>query len=467
MRTIRLFGLFLRPQHMLLALLEFSIFMGSVYTGALVRFGGSYTTLEAAIGWPLPRALLFAITMVLSMAAMGLYNTRRRERMGGTVLRIGICLLCGSIALVACFYVAPELYLGRGAFALALAVSALGIGSVRAVTLSAFGEQLFMRRVLVVGTGTKASAILDMRRRTDWRGMSLVGFIQIPGGHSAIDPAKIINIDRPLFEFALEREIDQVVVALDDRRTNFPLDELLKCRMNGIEVIEVSDFLEREFRKIRLDFVDLSHLIYSDGFRRSPFYQYLKRGVDIALAVLVMAVTWPVMAATALAIRVEGGSKCPILYRQLRVSQGNKAFAMLKFRSMRVDAEKDGQARWAEPNDSRITRVGAVIRKYRIDELPQIFNVLQGDMSFVGPRPERPEFVSELTKTIPLYGERHQVKAGLSGWAQLCYPYGASEKDAVEKLQYDLYYVKNYSPVMDLFILIQTAEVILFGKGAR
>ncbi len=454
MRTIRIFGHYIRLQILLLAMLEALIFIASIYVGALMRFVGDIYAAETEIGWLLPRAIVFASIMVSSMAALGLYQPNHRERILGTALRISTSFLLGGIAMAVCFYVFPGIYTGRGAFGLATAISFLGIVIVRAISLSPIGENLFRRRVLVLGTGAKASSILGMRRRADWRGFSLVGFVHVRGEPDVVDPSKVLTIDKPLMDFAIEQEIDQIVIALDERRSNFPIDELLKCKMNGIDVLEIFTFFEREFGKIRLDMLQPSQLIFSDGFQPNALYPYIKRIFDIAVVLLLLAIAWPIMAVTALAILRESGGTGPIRYRQLRVGQGGKLFNILKFRSMRV-------------NDSRVTRVGAVIRKFRIDELPQIFNVLCGDMSFVGPRPERPEFVSQLTDTIPLYAQRHLVKAGISGWAQLCYPYGSSEKDAREKLQYDLYYVKNNSLFLDLLILLQTAEVVLFRKGAR
>jgi exopolysaccharide biosynthesis polyprenyl glycosylphosphotransferase len=206
-------------------------------------------------------------------------------------------------------------------------------------------------------------------------------------------------------------------------------------------------------------------MIFGSGFRRDIVRRYSERAFDLFASLVLLLLALPVMLITVLAIKLEEGPRAPILYGQPRVGYAGRVFRVLKFRSMRVDAEKDGKARWAQANDDRVTRVGRFIRKVRIDELPQLFNVLSGRMSFVGPRPERPEFVKQLAESIPYYDVRHAVKPGITGWAQLCYPYGASEQDAMEKLQYDLYYVKNHSLIFDILILLQTVEVILFGKG--
>jgi sugar transferase (PEP-CTERM system associated) len=226
-------------------------------------------------------------------------------------------------------------------------------------------------------------------------------------------------------------------------------------------------FLERETGKVRLDVLNPSWMIFSEGFRRTGLRNLVSRVLDILASLLLLAVAWPVMLLAMLAIKIEDGPRASVLYRQLRVGQDGHLFEALKFRSMRQDAEADGVARWADAQDGRVTRVGALMRKTRIDELPQLLNVLRGDMRFVGPRPERPEFVEALSDSVPYYRERHCVKPGLTGWAQLCYPYGSSEQDAIEKLQYDLYYIKNRTLLFDLAILLQTVEVVIFGKGAR
>jgi sugar transferase (PEP-CTERM system associated) len=244
------------------------------------------------------------------------------------------------------------------------------------------------------------------------------------------------------------------------------MHELLECRLSGIDVLELPSFLERETGKVRLDVLNPSWIIFGDGFRASPLQRVLERGFDLVASFGLLLIALPVMALAVLGIKLEDGFAAPVFYRQRRVGQHGEVFEVLKFRSMGIDAEKGG-AQYATTNDPRVTRLGGFMRKTRIDELPQLINVLRGDMSFVGPRPERPEFVCQLEERIPYYRERHTVKPGITGWAQLCYPYGSSEKDTVEKLQYDLYYVKNRSLLFDLAILVQTVEVVLWGKGAR
>ena len=268
-------------------------------------------------------------------------------------------------------------------------------------------------------------------------------------------------------DLALEMGAEEIVVAMDDRRGNLPIRELLDARLKGIDVIDLLQFLERETGKIRIDLVSPGWLIFSPGFRRSRFRQFAKRVLDVLVSSLLLLLGAPAMLLAALAIKIEDGLTAPVFYRQLRVGKGNVPFEVRKFRSMRPDAEKDGKAVWASKNDNRITRVGNFLRNSRLDELPQVFNVLAGQMSVVGPRPERPEFVADLQKNISYYSERHVVKPGITGWAQLKYGYGATEEDAIEKLQYDLYYIKNQTILLDILIILQTLEVVLWGKGAR
>jgi sugar transferase (PEP-CTERM system associated) len=259
-------------------------------------------------------------------------------------------------------------------------------------------------------------------------------------------------------------------VALDDRRLGFggkvSMHQLLDCKMNGANVVEALSFCEKELQQIELKLLYPGWLIFSDGFQFKAMRTYSKRAFDLIASSLLLALAWPLMMLTALAIAVESRFRHGVLYRQVRTGQGGKPFQLMKYRSMRPNAETSGPE-WARKNDDRITRVGGFIRMTRLDELPQIYNILKGDMSFIGPRPERPEFVAQLREEIPYYDERHRVKPGLMGWAQLCYPYGASIDDAEQKLRYDLYYIKNHSLLLDLMIVVQTVEVVLVGSGAR
>ena len=334
------------------------------------------------------------------------------------------------------------------------------------------GRGLLKRRVLVLGNGAQAARIAKLVETGANEHFVPISFIGTPGEHSSLrsdtvdrsvsDPAA--PTDDALTEMVYRLGASEIVVATDDRR-GLPVHQLLNCKLAGIKVIDFLDFWERETRTIDIEALKPSWLFYSDGFRCGPLDELLKRAFDIAVSLGLLLLTLPLLVVTACSIKLE--SPGPIFYYQARVGLHGQVFTILKFRSMRVDAETDGRPRWASERDPRVTRIGAIIRKLRVDELAQIFNVLRGDMSFVGPRPERPFFVAELAQTIPYYSERHWVRPGITCWAQVNYPYGASTEDAWIKLTYDLYYVKNRSIFLDFMILLQTARVIFWNYGAR
>jgi sugar transferase (PEP-CTERM system associated) len=364
---------------------------------------------------------------------------------------------------------APELFVGRGALAVSFAVAAGLILSVRVFFVRSMNTDQLKRRVLVLGAGENAAQISrQLRRKTDQQGFVIVGHVHVRGEHDVVDESLVIRPDITLLALAKELQIDEIVVAVGERRRKgFPVHDLLDCKLSGIDVVDLLGFFERETGKIKLNILNPSWMIFSDGFNQGKNIYARKRMFDLVVSLLLLAVAWPFMLAVMIAIKVEGGGRGTVIYRQIRVGQHWRLFNVYKFRSMREDAEKGGKAQWAKKDDDRVTRVGKFIRKTRLDELPQIFNVLKGDMSFVGPRPERPEFVTQLSEKIPYFAERHRVKPGITGWAQICYPYGASEKDSLEKLQFDLYYIKNYSLFLDLVIILQTAHSVIAGKGGR
>jgi sugar transferase (PEP-CTERM system associated) len=370
------------------------------------------------------------------------------------------------VAIVAFLF--PYLRVGRGVMLTAALIAFCASAVLRFIFDRVVNEDIFKRRVLIYGVGKRAASIVRLRRRSDRRGFVVVGYVAAEGDDPAgVPPEEQISPPESLLKLCESKSIDEIVVAMDDRRVAFPMGELLECRLEGVEVIDLVTFLERETGKVRLDVLNPSWMIFSSGFRQGFLYSVAERFLDVLASLVLLVVALPLMLFAVLAIKVEEGMKASVLYGQVRVGQYGHSFKLLKFRSMRENAEADGKAQWAKTDDPRVTRVGSFIRKTRIDELPQIINVLRGHMSFVGPRPERPEFVSHLNERIPYYRERHAIKPGLTGWAQLCYPYGSSEQDAVEKLQYDLYYVKNHSPLFYLAIAVQTVEVILWRKGAR
>jgi len=339
----------------------------------------------------------------------------------------------------------------------------------RFIFLKVVDTDQLKRRVVIYGAGAKAKKLLDdLAPEIAVLGVTIVGCIPSENEAIQVDPALVIPEPSDWLAYARRAQISEIVISPDERRRSsgnaFPLSQFLDCKLAGIDSSDALGFCERELGKIDISLLQPSWMLFSDGFKYSKRRMIAKRLFDIALASAFFTVLWPFMLLTAIAVRLD--SPGPILYHQVRVGFNGKTFRIYKFRSMRQDAEKNG-AVWAKKNDARVTRVGAFIRNTRLDELPQLYNVLAGHMSFVGPRPERPEFVTDLAMQIPFYETRHKVKPGLMGWAQLKYPYGASVEDAKNKLQYDLYYTKNHSFLMDMLIMIQTVEIILLGKGVH
>jgi len=321
-------------------------------------------------------------------------------------------------------------------------------------------------RILVFGAGTAAKIVGETLKAAD-PNAHIVGYV--PGTNEtepAVQAAELLGLRGSLCETAKQLGVDEIVVALTERRAgSMPLRQLLDCKLSGIKVYDLNTHFEKTLGQIRVDYLNAGWLIFGDGFNQDTLRTFVKRVFDIFCSSVLLLVSSPIMLATALLIKLE--SRGPVCYRQERTGLNGQSFNVTKFRSMRTDAEKDGKPRWATANDSRVTRVGHFIRRLRIDELPQLINVLNGEMSLVGPRPERPFFVQQLTQEIPFYAVRHSVKPGVTGWAQVRYHYGSTVEDSQEKLQYDLYYVKNHSLFLDLVVLMETVGVVLTGKGAR
>jgi len=461
---VRVFRHYIPTAFVLLGVFEALILILSVYLGISLRYWVSDTVLSYD-GVLLGKALLFSVVMLSAMTFMGLYQRHMREGVEGALVRVAAGVALGLVLLSIIYYVFPAAVLGRDEAVVSSLLALSSLIAVRFAFVRYVDEEVGNRRILVLGVGSRAQAINRLlRRKTDQRGFTIVGYVKFPGERATVD-ANIILHDLTLLELSIKYQVDEIVVAIEDRRKSFPMHEIVDCRMSGVEVLDLLTFFERQTGKVMIDILNPSWLVFSDGFKYGVLRVYSKRIFDIVASLLLLLCSFPAILVTIIAIFVE--DRGPVFYRQVRVGENWKLFQVLKFRSMRVDAEGDGQAQWASKNDSRITRVGEVIRKLRIDELPQIVNVLRGDMSFVGPRPERPVFVEQLSESIDYYSERHRVKPGITGWAQICYPYGDSEKDSYEKLQFDLYYVKNYSLFLDLVILFQTAGAVLWGKGGR
>ena len=413
-----------------------------------------------------------AMLVLLALTLGGLYESDHLAahstrysllRLVPTLLVAGVALFLYSLLMPASVFSPPAI--GGGVVALLA-----GFVAERTLWNHFSSADAFKRRILVLGTGSRACAIerIHPDKRPEELPYKILGYVATEGEKDRLeDPDQELQLggETRLLDLVREYRAHEVIVAIRDRRGNLPIQQLLDCKLHGIAITDISSFFEREQLKVRLDSLNASWLVFGDGFRQHWTRQFVKRSFDIVASGLLLLVTLPVMLVTAAAIKLE--SKGPVLYWQTRVGEGNEPFEVCKFRSMREDAEMDGVARWAGHDDDRITRVGRIIRKLRIDELPQVINVFDGRMSFVGPRPERPVFVEQLSEQIPYFPVRHTIKPGITGWAQVRYPYGASVEDARQKLQYDLYYVKNHTLFLDLLILLETVKVVLFGRGAR
>ncbi len=412
----------------------------------------------------------YVLINLLMIFSLGLYNPRMRESIRNVLRRLMMAMTLGFVCLILIAQFLPSLAADVIVLALANFAAIILLGLTRASLPYLDVLKSFRFRVVVIGAGERAAIIEKrMRRKVDRRHFELIGYLPMPGDREGeIKPELLLESGENLQDLVDRYAADELVIACDERRNQLPVDQLLACKLNGVRITDILSFIERETGQFAVNLAYPSWMIYSDGFAPPDNVRsHLDTLFNVTLAITLSLVLWPFMLLTALAIWLEDGRKGgSILYKQVRVGLAGKPFYIYKFRSMRSDAEKHG-AQWAKENDNRITKVGSFIRKYRLDELPQLYNVLRGDMGFVGPRPERPEFVERLTAELPFYAERHAVKPGLTGWAQLCYPYGASTEDALEKLKYDLYYVKHRSFLLDMLIFVQTAEVVLFKKGAR
>jgi sugar transferase (PEP-CTERM system associated) len=464
---LRIFNHYVPAAIVWLIFIELTVLFFSVYAGVELRYLYGDPKNKLLLEPLVPKATAFAIVMWLSMTAVGLHTRNVVDDFAGMMIRIFLGFALGFAAMTLLYYIYPDLFLGRGVFALALLSAFFSVLFTRTV-YQKLDHHIFCRRILVLGTGDKAGILHDIADISRKRGHEIIGYVRIDNkpANSKILPAEILDIETTLLELAWTHDVDEIVLAMDDRRQGFPLNGLLECKMKGIVVLDIVHFLERVTGHIELDVLHPSVVIFSSGFTQAVAPGGGKRLFDVMASLVILILASPIMLLTAAAIWLSSFGRDPVFYRQVRIGLCDTPFKVLKFRSMRTDAEKDG-AQFARKKDSRVTLIGAFIRKTRIDELPQLLNVLKGDMSFVGPRPERPEFVLNFEQTIPHYSLRHVVKPGITGWAQICYPYGDNIEDTRNKLQFDLYYIKNYSLFLDMTILFQTLQVVLFGQGAR
>ena len=461
---IRLFKHYIPNAVFLLAICDFVLLMVAAELGWVVRANEIHMFIDP-IQNRIPQLLTYALSVQVSMIGMGVYGVDALQSLRFATARLLVSVSVAVILLSLFAFLLPGTTLWRSNLLYAMLLTFLFLFSLRLLLGNMIGGEAFKRRVLVMGAGPRAMRIRKLAEQKG-AGFSVVGYIAmndcvqvIP---SAINRAHIENLS----DHTLRLGASELVLALEERRNGLPLNDLIRVRTTGVHVNEISTFLERETGRVDLDSVNPSWLIFSDGFSSGRRLSAIgKRIFDIVFSLALIVTTLPIMLLTAIAIKFE--SPGPAIYRQTRVGLYGQEFDLLKLRSMRQDAEIGGQAVWAQKNDPRVTRIGRIIRKIRVDELPQAWNVLLGQMSFVGPRPERPAFVEELGAQLNYFAERHMVKPGITGWAQINYPYGASLEDSRHKLEYDLYYAKNYTPFLDVVIILQTLRVVLWADGAR
>jgi len=459
---IRIFNHYVHRQTLLQVLTD----SGLLVVAMLMVFAWQLGSVDKLMPFAGTHVLSLAAGMLVIGTASGIYQQSGNLSLVQTCARAAMMLLLALPLTYAIFALLPGDFLNRGSTQFA-AMCGMGVVVARRVYLTHWSSNQRIRsRVLVFGAGPAAQIVSHTLQASD-PNVEIVGFLPGPNEKElAVPAAGVLRSDKSLLETARTLAVDEIVVALTERRAgSMPLRQLLDCKLSSINVYDLATHFEKRLGQIRIDFVNAGWLVFGDGFNQGALRTAVKRVFDVMFSVALIVLSAPIMIGAALLIKLD--SRGPVFYRQERVGSNGSTFMVTKFRSMCTDAEKDGKPRWASAQDDRVTRVGNFIRRVRIDELPQLFNVLMGHMSLVGPRPERPYFVEQLTQQIPYYAVRHSVKPGVTGWAQVRYQYGSTVEDSQEKLQYDLYYVKNHSLFLDLVVLFETIGVVLTGKGAR
>lgn len=415
----------------------------------------------------LGKALLITVVFQLCLHLNDLYDIRVTDSYIDLGLRLTRAIGIASIILGLTYFSLPMLLIGQGTFFLSLFFLVFLVVSWRYAYNWMLKRKMLTERVFILGSGKLSRTILDEIDSRPDSGYQITGIISMNPVSTDQFPETIPHfiLNGDLWQLVESHQVKKIVVAMDDRRGKLPLEELLHCKTNGIPVLEGQSFYEKLAGRILAENINPSSFIFSDGFRKSRLTRFLKRYAGFILAAIGLLMTLPLTIIIAIAIKLD--SRGAVFYKQVRCGERDRAFELWKFRTMVANAEALSGPTWAQENDSRVTRVGRILRKYRLDEIPQMWNVLKGDMSFVGPRPERPEFVQELKNIIPYYSERHTVKPGITGWAQVSYRYGSSVQDALEKLKYDLFYIKNMSLILDLVVIFRTVKIVLHRSGAR
>jgi sugar transferase (PEP-CTERM system associated) len=458
---IRVFSHYVSGKLVLLVGLDALLLLFSAYIG--ISLHAAMTGSAPAVS---PAAIAFLFGMLIVLSSTGLYQVDLLGEAKSIQRRLLASVPIGFALTFLIWYLAPSLHLGLDVLAL-MVVVAMGGSALARVAVHRWGELSGLKpRVLVLGTGSRVLKLAEAAQHSPHH--VVVGYVALQPARHYVPLSSVLPMSagESLSSMVDKYGIDEIVVAVRDRRGGaLPVQDLLRCRLKGVRVTELQSFYEREYRQVMLETVNPSWMVFGQGFRLGWGRALAKRLFDLLASALLLVLTLPVLAVAALAILVESG--LPLVYRQERVGRGGRVFTVYKLRSMRHDAEQDGTPQWAAADDERTTPVGRILRKLRIDELPQILNVLKGEMSLVGPRPERPFFTDKLVDQLPYYSLRHSVKPGITGWAQVRYHYGSTLDDTVEKLQYDLYYVKNQGLFLDLSVLIATVKVVLTGTGAR
>ena len=461
---IRLFKHYVPHAVLLLGLLDFMLLMAAAEGGWILRarqIGMDVDHIATRIA-PL---LSFSVAIQTAMIAVGVYGPEALQSIRYALARLLVAISLGVLFLSVMHFLLPDITLWRSNSLYAMGLSIALLLGIRILLGSMLGGEAFKRRLVVLGAGNRADRIREIEQRKG-SGFLVVGYIAMNDGLQVIPEAINRSAIYNLADFVVRLAASEVVLALEERRNALPLGDLLRIKTTGVHVNEISTFLERETGRVDLDSVNPSWLIFSDGFSAGRRLSSIaKRLFDVVASSILLLLTGPVILLAALLVKLD--SKGPAFYRQQRVGLYGEEFWIVKLRTMRQDAELSGQAVWAEKDDPRVTRLGYGRRTVRIAYLPQTWTVLMGELRFVGPRPERRQFVEDLEQHLRYYAERHMVKPGITGWAQINYPYGASIEDARNKLEYDLYYAKNYTPFLDLLILIQTLRVVLWPEGAR
>jgi len=468
---IRIFSQYVSVKSLLLAVLEGILMAAALVGGVKLRFWGDPAAFEAYTAWPDFALQAFVIVLILQACFYynDLYDLTAVRGRSDQVLRVGQSLGAACLILGLIYFLAPGLLIGRGIFFITILIIPPSVLVARVAMESAWHATAPPVPTVILGAGQLGLTVARELAQRDDLNMKLLGFVD---SSSSSEPPgdrlfghQVLGTTPNLQEIVRSHGVSRIIVAVDDRRGSLPIEELARLRLQGIHVEDAHTALAALTGRVWLNAVYPSWFVFSDGFRRSRLTDALKRAADLLLGLVGLVLALPLMILVAIAVRLD--SRGPILYRQVRVGRKGVCFELLKFRSMRTDAEEENGAQWAQENDPRATRLGRWLRPFRLDELPQFVNVIRGQMSFVGPRPERPIFVDRLRSRIPFYDERHSVRPGLTGWAQIQFPYGASVEDAIRKLEYDLFYLQNLSVAFDCAIVFQTVRIVLFGRGAR